>query len=187
MDTNAFWALVEDTRAEAREAAPDSVVEQHVETLTDALEELSDDDVRGFYRQLMAVRARANSWDLWAAAHLALGGASDDSFLDFRNWLISLGRETFERVLADPDAVADLEWDDDEEDFAAAEAWAYAPLEVLEERGFDDAEMDPEADEVDDQFGDPTGEPFPEDDDEWFARRFPRLWARYGSDQYGSD
>jgi hypothetical protein len=182
VDTNAFWALVDDTRAEAREASPDSVVEQHVETLAEALEELSDDDVRAFYRQLMAARARANSWDLWAAAHLALGGASDDTFLDFRNWLISLGRETFERVLADPDAVAGLEWDDDEEDFASAETWAHAPLEVLEERGFDEDEMDPEPDEVDDQFGDPTGEPFPEDDDEWLARRFPRLWARYGSD-----
>ncbi|RBY95511.1 polymerase [Blastococcus sp. TF02-8] len=181
MDSNGFWALVEDTRAEAQEASPGSVVEQHVATLTAALEELPDEEIRDFYRELTVARARANHWDLWAAAYLALGGASDDSFLDFRNWLISHGRATYERVLADPDTVVDLEWDEDEDDFGSAEEWAYVPLEVLEERGVDEEELDPGPDEVDDQFGDPAGEPFPEDDDEWFARRFPRLWARYGS------
>jgi hypothetical protein len=181
VDTNSFWELVADTRAEALEAEPASVVEEHVGTLTAALEELSDDEVRAFHRELRAVRAHANRWDLWAAAYVALGGASDDSFLDFRNWLISLGRETYERVLADPDSVADLSWDEEENDFGAAEEWASAPLEVLEERGFDEEELDPDEDEVDDEFGDPTGEPFPEDDDEWFAARLPRLWAKYGA------
>jgi len=175
---NEFWTLVEDTRAEAAEDAPDSVVERHVETLTAALDGLSDDEIRGFDRALRAVRGRANRWDLWAAAHLALGGASDDSFLDFRNWLISHGRETYDRVLADPDSLADLDWDEDENDFGAAEEWAYAAVEVLEERGIDE---DDEDGGPDDEFGEPTGEPFPEDDDEWFAARFPRLWAEYGS------
>ena len=179
MDTNSFWTLVEDTRSEAAEDSPDSVVERHVETLTVALEGLSDDEVRGFDRQLRTVRGRANRWDLWAAAHLALGGASDDSFLAFRTWLVGHGREIFERVLADPDSLAELEWDEDENDFGAAEDWAYAAVEVLEERGTD--EDDDEDDGPDDEFGEPAGEPFPEDDDEWFAARFPRLWAKYGS------
>jgi len=178
VDTNSFWALVADTRNLAATEGPESVVEEHVGTLTAALEGLSDDDVRGFYKELRAARARANRWDLWAAAYLALGGASDDSFLDFRNWLISHGQETYERVLADPDSVADLTWDEDENDFGAAEGWAYAPLEVLEERGFDEDDLDDEDDDLDDQFGEPSGEPFPEDDDDWFAARFPRLWAK---------
>jgi hypothetical protein len=177
VDTDTFWSLVEDTRAEAAEAAPDSVVEEHVATLTAALEELSDDEVRGFDRQLRAARGRANRWDLWAAAYVALGGASDDSFLDFRNWLISHGRDVFERALADPDSVADLEWDEDENDFGSAEEWSYAALEVLEERGLEEEDV---SDEEDDQFGEPAGEPFPEDDDSWFAARLPRLWAKYG-------
>ena len=181
MDTNAFWTLVEDTRAAAASNGPDSLAEQHVGTLTAALEDLSDDDVRAFDRELRAVRGRANRWDLWAAAYLALGGASDDSFLDFRNWLITHGRETFERVLADPDAVADLAWDEDENDFGAAEHWANTATEVLEDRGLDEDEDDGADPAEDDEFGEPTGEPFPEDDDEWFAARFPRLWGKYGS------
>jgi hypothetical protein len=180
VDTNSFWELVGDTRREAAAAGAQSVVEEHIGTLTAELEELSDDEVTGFYRELRSARARANDWNLWAAAYLALGGASDDSFLDFRNWLISHGRETYERVLADPDSLADLTWDEDENDFGAAENWAYAALEVLEERGFDeDALEEVDDDGEDDQFGEPSGEPFPEDDDEWFAARFPRLWAKH--------
>ena len=176
MDAISFCRLVGDTRERASAAEPESVVGEHIETLTEALEQLSDDEVRGFYRELRGARARANRWDLWAAAYLALGGASDDTFLGFRNWLISHGQETCERVLADPDAVADLTWDEDENDFGAAENWACTPLEVLEERGSADEDED---NDLDDEWGIPSGEPFPEDDDEWFVARFPRLWAKH--------
>jgi hypothetical protein len=83
-------------------------------------------------------------------------------------------------VLTDPDALADLSWDEDEEDFGLAEQWGYVPMEVLEDRGIDPDEHDAAFDEIDD-FGEPTGEPFPEDDDAWFADRLPRLWATYGN------
>ena len=86
-------------------------------------------------------------------------------------------------MLADPDSLADLEWDEDENDFGSAELWAYAATEVLEERGYDEDAVERGEDEVDDQFGEPTGEPFPEDDDQWFAARFPRLWAKHGPAQ----
>jgi hypothetical protein len=174
VDADGFWALVARTREEATAAASDSVVGRHVATLTAALQELPDDQLRDFAREFRTARARANRWDLWAAASLALGGAGEDTFLDFRNWLVSHGRETFERVLADPDAVADLEWDDDENDFGAAEHWAYVVTEVLEKRGLD-------LEDDDEEWGEPAGQPFPEDDDEWFAARFPRLWAEHGA------
>ncbi|OSP39974.1 hypothetical protein B7767_28795 [Streptomyces sp. 13-12-16] len=45
---------------------------------------------------------------LWAAAYVINGGCSDDGFDYFRGWLIAQGRETFERVVADPDALAEL-------------------------------------------------------------------------------
>lgn len=51
---------------------------------------------------------RSYRWDLWGAAYVAKGGASDDGFEYFQRWLISRGRTDFERVLADPDALADL-------------------------------------------------------------------------------
>jgi hypothetical protein len=46
--------------------------------------------------------------DLWGAAYLINGGCSDDGYEYFRGWLIAQGRATFERIVADPDALADL-------------------------------------------------------------------------------
>jgi hypothetical protein len=45
---------------------------------------------------------------LWAAAYLINGGCSDDGFEYFRGWLIAQGRVTFERIVANPDALAEL-------------------------------------------------------------------------------
>jgi hypothetical protein len=44
--------------------------------------------------------------DLWGAAYLINGGASDDGFDYFRGWLIAQGREVFEAAVADPDSLA---------------------------------------------------------------------------------
>jgi hypothetical protein len=183
VDAQRFWSIVDDSRAQAAARGGDSVVEQHVATLAQALQTLPDDDVLAFDRQLRAIRAGANRWDLWAAAYLALGGCGDDSFLDFRTWLISHGRDIFERVLADPDALAELSWDEEEDDFGFAEEWGYVPGEVLENRGAEPDDADGEDDDGPTEADDPTGEPFPEDDNAWFAARFPRLWAKYGGSE----
>jgi hypothetical protein len=45
---------------------------------------------------------------LWAAAYVINGGCSDDGFECFRGWLIVQGRDVHERIVADPDALADL-------------------------------------------------------------------------------
>jgi hypothetical protein len=45
---------------------------------------------------------------VWAAAYVINGGCSDDGFEYFRGWLITQGREVFDRVVADPDALSDL-------------------------------------------------------------------------------
>lgn len=138
-------------------------------TLTTA----SDEALIGFVRHFRALQSRAFTWKLWAAGHLALGGG-DDSFSDFRSWLILHGRIVYETVLTDPDALVDLSWRTDEEDFAIAEICSYLPAQVWEERHGTEL---PGSDE--DFVTDPEGEPFPEDDDEWFAANFPRLSAKY--------
>ncbi|MEV4139672.1 DUF4240 domain-containing protein [Dactylosporangium sp. NPDC049742] len=55
------------------------------------------------FDELVAESYRAG---LWAAAYVINGGASDDGFEYFRGWLITQGRETFERAVADPDSLA---------------------------------------------------------------------------------
>ena len=46
--------------------------------------------------------------DLWGAAYLINGGASDDGFEYFRGWLMTQGRAVFARAVADPDSLAEL-------------------------------------------------------------------------------
>lgn len=46
--------------------------------------------------------------ELCAAAFVIWGYISDDGFNDFKAGLVGLGRDTFERVVADADTLADL-------------------------------------------------------------------------------
>lgn len=54
---------------------------------------------------------RAFAWPVWDAAYLLLGWIGDDSFSDVQAWLISHGQATFERVVAEPDNLVELAWD----------------------------------------------------------------------------
>jgi hypothetical protein len=47
--------------------------------------------------------------DLWNVVSLVEGGCGDDWFDYFRYWLILQGKETFERVLARPETIADFD------------------------------------------------------------------------------
>jgi uncharacterized protein DUF4240 len=105
MNKQQFWQLVEaarnqasnpnDGEAVAREATS-LLASQPVEEIVAAEQVLWD----------LMVDSYANP--LWAAAYIANGGCSDDGFDYFRGWLIAQGRDVFERVVADPDALAEL-------------------------------------------------------------------------------
>ena len=71
--------------------------------LRDELSELSEEEVLDFIRILHDARVEAYRWELWGAAWVAGGGASKEDFSDFRDWLISLGRETFDDALHHPE------------------------------------------------------------------------------------
>ena len=103
MDETEFWELVDSTR-EAAEGDP----EEQADLLVERLPQLDPDAVLDFARHFESRYNRAYRWDLWGAAWVLLGGASDDAFDAFRCWLIGQGREVFEGALHDPDSLADL-------------------------------------------------------------------------------
>ena len=150
MQEDEFWRLVR-RLADAHE---------ELDTLTDA--QLVD-----FARQLDVQVVRADDSRLWAAGFLAAGGMSEDAFDSFRLWLVLQGREAFERVLAEPDELADLVPDDEDEGFADAEWLRTLLADVLTGRGLP----------LDQGPSPTTAAPFPEDGD-WLSARFPRLWRR---------
>ncbi|MEO7298393.1 MAG: DUF4240 domain-containing protein, partial [Verrucomicrobiota bacterium] len=53
--------------------------------------------------------------NLWLGAVVILGGCGDDTFTDFRCWLIAQGRNAFKSAVEDPDSMAGFDnFDGDE-------------------------------------------------------------------------
>lgn len=171
MTEERFWAVIERDRHSTKAPTPAAV-----DRLTTQVERLSDQELADFVRTFHAVHLRAYSWDLWAAGYLIQDTMSDDGFVDFRSWLIAHGRDVFERALADPDTIAELDWRADLEDMGVAEQFADVGVqEYLARIGEPPEELGtfyPDAE--------PTGEEFPNQDPAWFLDRFPRLAARVG-------
>ncbi|MFI7386793.1 DUF4240 domain-containing protein [Streptomyces sp. NPDC049813] len=171
MDETEFWEIVDSTR-EAAEGDPDD----HAELLVDRLLRADPDAVLDFARHFEARYNRSYRWDLWGAAWVLLGGASDDAFDYFRCWLIGQGREVFEGALHDPDSLAESLRDFDEEVDGDGEELGYAADEAYEELTgavAPDLGIPPAPAE-------PLGTPIDFENAEAVARLYPRLTERFG-------
>ncbi|MFF2651885.1 DUF4240 domain-containing protein [Streptomyces sp. NPDC058045] len=170
MDETEFWEIVDGTR-EAAGGDP----EDHADLLVQRLAQSDPDAVLDFARHFEARYNRAYRWDLWGAAWVLLGGASDDAFEYFRCWLIGQGREVFEGALHDPDSLADLLDDFDEEVDGDGEELGYAADEAYEQLTgtvAPDLGLPPAPAE-------PAGTPLDLEDDTALARAYPKLWDRF--------
>ena len=163
MDDSRFWMLVDAARSRAG-AHPQA----RPPALRAALAELPAVEIQSFQRAYDRMRQRANRRDLRAAADLMLGGCGDLAFSAFRDWLISEGRDDYERTLADPDALAELPPQDD----VGLEAFGDAARDAYAERTDKALERDRPEDEAP-----PEGALW---DEAERAARLPRLAARYG-------
>lgn len=170
MDETEFWELVDATR-EAAGGDP----EEHADLLVERLVQLDPDAVLDFARHFEARYSRAYHWDLWGAAWILLDGASDDAFDFFRCWLIGQGREVFEGAVHDPDSLAGLLDDFDEELDGDGEELGYAADEAYEQlTGLvaPDLGVPPAPPE-------PAGTPLDFENESALAERFPKLWERF--------
>ncbi|MFD4944325.1 DUF4240 domain-containing protein [Streptomyces sp. NPDC058239] len=105
MDTTDFWNLIDDARAQVTDPEDAEVV---VERASALLAARPRDEIVAAQQLLWDLMAASYRAPLWAAAYTINGGCSDDGFDYFRGWLIAQGREVFERVVADPDTLAEL-------------------------------------------------------------------------------
>lgn len=174
MTEDDFWEIVEGCRAASGGDFAEQVRLQRARLLR-----LSMDELVSFGHWWEAVDDRAFTWPVWDVAALLMQGRSDDSFSDFRAWLISQGREVFERVTDEPDRLADV-----------ADAWSYTVcghaetfglqvLGVYEERtGSYDM---PERESA--EPSGPTGKSVNIEDERIARAHFPRMAAvQYGLD-----
>src|SRR5688500_10457718 len=78
-----FWEIIERTRAQ------DDDQERQMAALASELSRLPPAEIEAFGGVFDRLLIESYSWDLWGAAHVIMGAASDDGFEYFRTWLIS--------------------------------------------------------------------------------------------------
>ena len=157
MDIDGFWAIIQ------RSDSPQHLHRQ--------LQELSPSDLADFEVHHATQYARSYDWGLWGAAYIIYGGCSGDGFDYFRAWLVSRGREVYERALSDPESLADIDLIGSED----GEAWMSPTMYVVERRTGTYAYV--AEDRRPPRPAKPTGEDWDEDE---LESRFPRLWATFG-------
>jgi hypothetical protein len=170
MTPERFWSLI----AESRRAAAgerEGTFDRQEAILEQLLFALPPDEIVAFDEQFYSLVSAAFDYDLWAVATIVGNGCSDDWFDYFRFWLISLGRDAYERALADPASVDAIFTENASEDFFF-ETISYAAGKAYRRK---------------------TGReiPYPSDskaptrrgtiwrDDDELRERFPDLWDKY--------
>jgi len=156
-----FWEIVPRT-VDARDQA---------DALQSELAKHEPEQILQFAEHLERIVASGYLWDLWAAAYIMKGGASDDGFLYFRGWLVGRGRDAFEAALADPESLADR--------FEPGDAWnfedeslLYAPRDAFERATGDDRAFDDDPRTAPRDAPEPGGQSWEDDE---LESRFPRL------------
>ncbi len=162
MQQEEFWSIVDAAR---RDAGAD--IEARVDVLEQQLARLGLSEIQEFQNRYDEAIHKANRWDLWGAAYLMNGGCSDDGFRYFCHWLISEGRETFERALNDPDSLAELP----RKEYFELESFAYVALKVFEDKGGGELERDFSI-----EMAMPAGEEWSEDE---LPALYPKLAQKY--------
>jgi hypothetical protein len=102
MNQTEFWALIGQSKQAAGIDTP-----KQTEWLIAALGKLSLEEILAFEWEMIGQMDRAYASHLWAAAHIVLGGCSDDWFDYFRGWLVAQGEATFERAMAGPESLSE--------------------------------------------------------------------------------
>jgi hypothetical protein len=158
-----FWIIIEES----------SLRRQSGFDLQDILSKLSKSEIVAFENNLQMLIARAGVFRLLAACFVIESYVSDDSFRNFRAWLVSKGKSKYEAAIEDPESIADWLEIDEIEDIDGSELFSaaqnaymtYGPVEEFHRRIL--------------QLNDPViKQDWPESKNE-FKSLYPRLVAKF--------
>ncbi|MDW7692812.1 DUF4240 domain-containing protein [Flammeovirgaceae bacterium SG7u.111] len=98
-----FWEIID----YSKQKFPDNK-DLQVDLLIDIIADREDEEIFRFNLYKDWVYYQAYTSDLWAIAYTATCGCSDDSFSDYRSWLITEGKDKYYKILkASPDDLVD--------------------------------------------------------------------------------
>jgi hypothetical protein len=101
MKKGEFWTIIH----KSKEMSKGDYFQQQ-SCLIEILKDFNQNKMMKFGNTFYYLFNLAYTWELWGAAYVALGGCSDDSFMDFRGWLIAQGKDVFESTLKNPESLA---------------------------------------------------------------------------------
>lgn len=181
MEKKKFWRFIEESR-EFNQA----------EWLTEKLAQRGLEEVVDFefiFQQLMNASYQSR---LWGAAFVLMGGCSDDTFDYFRGWLIGQGEEIYNRVIEDPEFLAEYIHEDnlDEEGFPQNEELLSVGLDAYTLIKTGDTEWDDDTyDELLEALDKKGLLAAPDIEFDWeeddLDTLFPALWERFGEEPLG--
>lgn len=135
MNEQIFWELIDKAIK-----APNSNFETQCVTLTELLAPYAEQDIISFEHILREKIEEASSWPVMAATFVVCSFISDDTYEDFRAWLVGQGKDNFYKAIKDPNTIREFLTPKQAEDmggeymlFVGANAW-------LEKTGKDDEE-----------------------------------------------
>ena len=164
MPDDQFWNII---HLSHKKANGDFEDQQHA--LNDELRRLAPQDIFLFDNKFRKLRGEAYTWDLWGAIYIIHGGCSDDSFMDFRDWVIAQGKDFYYRTLCNPESLVDVDSERIDIDW---EGMGYIPNMAFKEiTGNEIPSVQVENNEI-------IGEEWDEDSDD-LKNRFPLLWTKY--------
>lgn len=188
MNVDEFWLLIETSRRVGAKR------DEREGFLRERLWRAPRSHLLDFVQLLSATREPANTYRLWHAAQIIMGGfCSTDSFHYFQMWLVGLGRDSYEAATAEPDSLAAVPevrrlaalprpWPDDA--YPDWESLEYVACEIGEQRADFDGDI---RDVLSDERGirlrmdpNPDDTPIPHLSPGAVSQRYPGLWALFG-------
>ncbi|EDY22346.1 WGR domain protein [Chthoniobacter flavus Ellin428] len=166
MTKDKFWELIQRSLD-----GSSGEIDEQADVLESELMDLSPEEIVSFGEHVEACLQESYSNDLWGAAYIIAGGCSDDGFEYFRRWLVSRGREWFERAVKNPDDLADYPQNLSDSDIEFEEFAYIAPkaYEAKVGKPFPYGKTAPDT---------LTGEEW-EEEEEVFSKRWPKLFSKY--------
>jgi hypothetical protein len=182
VDKKEFWSLIEKSQK----------FENQAEWLIDELIQKGIDSILEFEFLFQGLLNESYQSRLWGAAYVLMGGCSDDAFDYFRGWLIGQGEEIYNKVMHNPEYLAEYIGDEnlDEEGFpqneelltVGSDAYTLIKTGVTD---WDDDIYDELLEEIEKKGLKPLEEiefDWEEDD---LDELFPKLWERFGENPLG--
>jgi hypothetical protein len=167
-DEKWFWDIVDQSRGTKKKI----IYERQIENLTKLLSSLTADEILQFDNRFRLLLKQSYTWNLWGAAFIINGGCSDDTFDDFRSWLIGQGEQAFYKPIANPETLKDILKPNEEYEW---EGLAYAASEAYEKVTGKEMEVADAAEDTNEEHG-PVGKKWNEDE---LPYLFPKLWKSF--------